>query len=140
MLITCGLQKTRDAQTIASRMAFTRFARVRGTRSLQMCFFNPRTQNANCSNLGKRQIIKIAESLFVEISAFFYSKVQVAGLCKKVLLKLQKKELWQMGIRDSSIKTIYSNMRGWSCLPFRAYSMVSGKSSRCATIELGLLL
>ena len=70
--ITCGSQNSLRSNRLRGHMTFCVDAHVRETtKALKRCFFNPRTQNANCSNLGKRQIIKIAESLFVEISAFF---------------------------------------------------------------------
>jgi len=43
------------------------------------------------SFLKRHQIIKIAACLFLEISAFFYLKLRVVGLCKKVLLEYLKR-------------------------------------------------
>ena len=83
--ITCGSQNSLRSNRLRGHMTFCVGAHVRETtKALKRCFFNPRTPNENCSNLGKRQIIKIAESLFLEIRVFFHPKLRVMGLCKKV--------------------------------------------------------
>ena len=74
--IICRFAKTRFAQTLAKRHnVLFRSPRKRSTKQIKWCFLSPRTFRCGLLNLGKRQIIKIAERLFLEIRAFFYLKM-----------------------------------------------------------------
>ena len=58
----------------------------KNTEDSKRCFLSPRTYPLRIvRTLGRHQILKIAAWLFLEISAFFYLKLRVVGLCKKVL-------------------------------------------------------
>ena len=85
--ITCGMQKTRKAQTVCMPHDILLASPAKkNTEDSKRCFLSPRTYPLRIvRTLGRHQILKIAAWLFLEISAFFYLKLRVVGLCKKVL-------------------------------------------------------
>jgi len=94
--ISCGMQKTRIAQTIACRMTFCSLRPLRETRKIpRVVSLSTNISSRIVPTFDRHQIIKIVAASFLEISAFFYPKLRVVGLCKKVLQEHQKKELRQ---------------------------------------------
>ena len=91
------LAKLAMLKQVASHIPFCVDAHVRETtKTLIRCCLSLRTYRLRIArNLDRQQIIIIAESLFLELSAFFYSKVQVVRACKGVPVRY-KKELTQI--------------------------------------------
>ena len=98
LILHGACKNSQSSNSLQAPWHFTRYAHVREARnSLKGVFLSHEHIVADCSNLGKRQIIKIAESLFIRNCGFFYSKLWMMGLCEKVLLKLQKRNCGKWG-------------------------------------------
>ena len=89
--ITCGMQKLAKLKQFARRMTFRSLCpRKKNARKLPKGVFFVHVHTRRIvPNFDGRQIIKIVACLFLELRAFFYSKVWVCGLSMEFFRKKQ---------------------------------------------------